>query len=364
MDMTEKSVYIHIPFCKKICSYCDFCKFIYNSTWVDKYLNALKKEIEDRYLDNPIKTIYIGGGTPSALNTKELNKLFRIIKIFKRVDDYEFTFECNLNDINEELISILVKNGVNRISIGIESFNEKNLQFLNRTANFKESLQKINICKDLGINNINVDLIYAIPKESIFTLKKDLKYIKKLNITHVSTYSLMIEDHTMLKYNNTEPIEEDIDYKMYKIIRHKLKRYGFKHYEISNFAKEGYESKHNLVYWNNEEYYGFGLGASGYIEGVRYDNTKSLTEYLKGNTILNKEILSEKEIMDYELILGLRKTSGINAKAFYDKYHVNIQNQYKIEELLKEKDLIYKNGNIFINPDKLYIMNEILVKLI
>ena len=120
--MTEKSVYIHIPFCKKICSYCDFCKFIYNSTWVDKYLNALKKEIEDRYLDNPIKTIYIGGGTPSALNTKELNKLFRIIKIFKRVDDYEFTFECNLNDINEELISILVKNGVNRISIGIESF--------------------------------------------------------------------------------------------------------------------------------------------------------------------------------------------------------------------------------------------------
>ena len=362
--MTEKSVYIHIPFCNKICSYCDFCKFIYNSTWVDKYLNALKKEIEDRYLDNPIKTIYIGGGTPSALSLKELNKLFRIIKLFKRTNDCEFTFECNLNDISEELISLLVKNGVNRISIGIESFNQKNLTFLNRSANFQDAFQKINICKSLGLNNINVDLIYAIPKESIFTLKRDLKYIKKLNINHVSTYSLMIEDHTVLKNNNVLPIPEDIDYKMYKVICHKLKKYGFKHYEISNFAKEGYESKHNLVYWNNEEYYGFGLGASGYIEGVRYDNTKSLTEYLKGNTILNKEILSEKEIMDYELILGLRKTSGINTKAFYDKYHVNVQNPYNIEELLKEKDLIYKNGNIFINPDKLYIMNEILVKLI
>ena len=362
--MTEKSVYIHIPFCKKICSYCDFCKFIYNSTWVDKYLNALKKEIDDRYLDNPIKTIYIGGGTPSSLSINELNKLFEIIKCFKKTNDYEFSFECNLNDINEDLISLLVKNGVNRISIGVESFNKNNLDFLNRSANFKEALQKINICKELGLNNINVDLIYAIPKECLLTLKRDLKYIKKLNVNHVSTYSLMIEDHTVLKNNNIQSIPEEVDYKMYKTICHKLKKYGYNHYEISNFAKKGYESKHNLVYWNNEEYYGFGLGASGYIEGVRYDNTKSLTEYLKGNTILNKEILSEKEIMDYEIILGLRKTGGINTKAFYDKYHVNIQNQYKINELLAEKDLIYKNGNIFINPDKLYIMNEILVKLI
>ena len=362
--MTEKSVYIHIPFCKSICSYCDFCKFLYNSTWVEKYLYALKKEIEDRYLDDPVKTLYIGGGTPSALNHKELKKLFAIIKMFKKTSDCEFTLECNLNDITEEFITFLVQNGVNRISIGIESFNKKNLDFLNRHASFSLARQKINICKKLGINNINVDLIYALPNESVMTLTKDLEYIKLLNVTHVSTYSLMIEKHTLLGNQNTQPISEDLDYKMYKIISDRLKKYGYTHYEISNFAKKGFESKHNLVYWNNEEYYGFGLGASGYVNKIRYDNTKNLTEYLKGNYVLNKEILSKQEIMDYEIMLGLSKMRGINIKAFYEKYHVRIQNQYKIEDLLKTKDLIFKNGNIFINPDKLYIMNEILIKLI
>ena len=359
-----KSVYIHIPFCKKICSYCDFCKMIYNSKWVGSYLEALKKEVEERYLEDDIKTIYIGGGTPSCLNENELTKLFLICKLFKKNSNYEFTFECNLNDITDSLIRLLINNGVNRISIGIESFNVKKLDFLNRHAEFNDALKKINICKKYGLNNINVDLMYALPEESLLMLIKDLRLIKKLNINHISTYSLIIENHTMLSYKNTSPINEDLDAKMYKLICHKLKKYGFNHYEISNFAKKGYESKHNLTYWNNEEYYGFGLGASGYVEGVRYDNTRSLTDYLKGDIILNKEILSEKEIMDYEIMLGLRKTTGINAKEFYDKYHVNIQSKYPIEELIKAKDLIYKDGNIFINPDKLYIMNEILLKLI
>lgn len=362
--MTEKAVYIHIPFCKKICSYCDFCKLIYHLKWVDSYLKALANEISDRFLGEKVKTIYIGGGTPSALDIRQLNELFSITDTFNKSENYEFTFECNLNDINEELIRTIAKHGVNRISIGIESFNKDNLKFLNREANFNDAFNKINLIKKYGINNINVDLIYALPKENLSILKKDLKYIKKLNVNHVSTYSLMIEEHTLLSYQNVKPIDENLDLKMYNIIRKKLKKYGFNHYEISNFAKKGYESKHNLVYWNNEEYYGFGLGASGYIEGVRYTNTRNLNEYLKENYVSEKEILSEKEIMNYEIILGLRKTSGINVKDFYNKYHVNIQNKYNIKELIKTKDLIYKNGNIFINPDKLYIMNEILIKLV
>ncbi len=362
--MQEKSVYIHIPFCKKICSYCDFCKFIYNSKWVDDYLIALKKEIEDHYQWETIKTLYIGGGTPSSLDEKQLNNLFQMLKIFKLASNYEFTFECNLNDINDKLINVLVKNGVNRLSIGIESFDLDNLQFMNRTASFEEAQKKIKLCKEIGLNNINIDLIYALPNESIEVLKKDLDYFIKLDISHISTYSLMIENHTMLSYQNIKPIDEDLDAKMYELICNTLKKKGFIHYEISNFAREGFESKHNLVYWNNEEYYGFGLGASGYLNNVRYTNTQNLNDYLKGKTILEEEHLSQKETMDYEIMLGLRKIKGINLEKFYEKYHVQLQEEYPIDNLIKEKKLIIKNGNIFINPDKLYIMNEILVKLL
>jgi len=360
----KKSVYIHIPFCKKICSYCDFCKFYLNEKWVNDYLLSLENEIDDRYMDEEIRTIYIGGGTPSVLSLKHLERLFKIVQKFKMNFLEEFTFECNLSDLNEELISLLAKNEVNRLSIGIQSFNPQNLNFLKREAEYRDAKNKILMCHNLGITNINVDLIYALPGQTLQSLKKDLKLFCSLDIKHLSTYSLIIEDNTFLAKENVLPIEDIIDEKMYHTICTYLKKHGFKHYEVSNFSKPGFESKHNLVYWNNEEYYGFGPGASGYLSGVRYDNTRSLTSYIKGNYTLNKEILSHKEIMDYEIILGFRKTEGINVKRFYDKYHVNIQSNYPIEELLENGDLIYKNGNIFINPDKLYIMNEILLKLI
>ena len=360
----KKSVYIHVPFCKTICSYCDFCKFYINERWVTDYLVALKSEIQDRYMDEVIRTIYIGGGTPSALDEKSLLKLFSIIKIFKLDEELEFTFECNLSDISENLIKLLVSNGVNRLSVGVQSFDSNNLNFLNREAKFHDAKEKILLCKKLGINNINVDLMYALPNQSVASLKKDLKLMCSLGINHISTYSLMIEENTMLSHRNIVPVDEVMDAKMYKIICTYLKRHGFGHYEVSNFAKPGFESKHNLVYWNNEQYYGFGPGASGYLDNIRYDNTRSLTSYIKGNQILNKEILAPKEIMDYELILGLRKTKGINIKKFHDKYHVNIQSKYKIKDLINSGDLIYKKGNIYINPDKLYVMNEVLVKLI
>ena len=364
LSSDKKSVYIHVPFCKTICSYCDFCKFYVNEKWINDYLKELEKEVKDRYMDEIIRTIYIGGGTPSALDKNSLIKLFDIIKIFNKDPEMEFTFECNLGDINEKLIKFLVQNGVNRLSIGIQSFDKENLAFLNRQAEFIDAKEKINLCHQNGINNINVDLIYAIPEQSLASLRKDLKLMCLLDVTHISTYSLMIEENTMLAHKHVVPIEDVLDAKMYKIICSYLKKRGFEHYEISNFAKAGYQSKHNLVYWNNEQYYGFGPGASGYLDNIRYDNTRSLTSYIKGSPIMNKEILGPKEIMDYEIMLGFRKTKGINIKEFYDKYHVNIQSKYKIKELLESEDLIYKNGYIYINPDKLYIMNEILLKLI
>ena len=356
------SVYIHIPFCRNICSYCDFCKFIYNEKWVYAYLKTLKNEIKDRYMEEEIKTIYIGGGTPSCLSLKEIKSLLEMTKIFNTNFLHEFTFECNIEDINEDLLLLLKEYKVNRLSIGIQSFNEEKLKFMERSITYKDAYLKINTCRKLGFNNINLDFMYAIPKETLKDLKKDLNLFLKLNSEHISTYSLILETYTKAYVNNTTPIEEETDYEMYKYIENKLKKMN--HYEISNFAKAGYESKHNLVYWNNQEYYGFGLGASGYIDNIRYTNTKNLKDYLLGNFVSSKEIIGEKEKMDYEIMLGLRKMEGINVKDFFNKYGKNIEDVYNIKPLLKTKELLKKKGYIYINPVYTYVMNEILLKII
>ena len=359
-----KSAYIHIPFCKSICSYCDFCKMNYQKEWIEVYLDVLKEEIEEKYADEYLDTIYIGGGTPSCLSKEELNKLFDIIKIFNLNEEYEFTFECNVNDITEELLNILKESQVNRLSIGVESFNNNNLKLIERKHTFEDALTKINLVKNYGFNNINVDLIYALPEETLSTVKKDINQLLKLDIPHISTYSLIIEEHTKLKIKGIKEIDQDLDAKMYEYIVKKLTNNNYNHYEISNFAKKGYESRHNLTYWNNEYYYGFGLGAHGYVHGVRYENTRSFHDYLNGNYILEENILSKQQIMENELMLGLRKTKGINLNEFFNKYDINLQDVFDIKPLLKTKYLIYKNGNIFVNPSKLYVMNEILLKLI
>ncbi|MBR1413890.1 MAG: radical SAM family heme chaperone HemW [Bacilli bacterium] len=358
------AMYIHIPFCKTICSYCDFCKVLYNSSWVMPYLAKLRSEIQDKYMGETINTLYVGGGTPSSLAIGELEYLFEILKKIKTSANLEFTFECNLNDINEELLTLLKNNRVNRLSIGIESFNEDKLKFMNRSHTFKEAQEKIGLCRKLGFNNINIDLIYGIPNETIKVLTNDLKLFLKLKVEHISTYSLIIEKNTLVGVNKISPILEDVDSTMYDLIVKTLNKNKYSHYEISNFAKKGYESKHNLKYWNNQEYYGFGVGASGYVEGVRYENTKSITEYMKGTTISSRSIVSKQDNMENELILGLRKIEGVSLQTFFDKYEVNMQDVFPIKPLVKNGDLIYKNGYIFINPSKLYIMNEILLKMI
>ena len=360
----SKSVYIHIPFCKNICSYCDFCKLYYKKDWVDLYLDKLNEEILDHYLDEKIKTIYIGGGTPSCLSLSQIKKLLEICQVFHLESQVEFTFECNLDDITEEILYLLKLKGVNRLSIGIQSFNETNLTFLNRQHTFVEAKEKMALIRRLGFENVNIDLMYALPTEDLSVLKKDLTLLLELEPNHISTYSLMIEPHTMLSKQNVKPISEDVDALMYKTIIKMLEKKGYHHYEVSNFAKDGYESKHNLTYWNNEEYYGFGLGASGYIDDIRYTNTKSLTKYLAGFYQKEEEILSLKDVMDNELMLGFRKCEGISLTKFKQKFGRNMEDCYPIKPLLKNKDLKEENGYIFIPKDKFYIMNEILLKMI
>lgn len=359
-----KSVYIHIPFCSNICTYCDFCKMYYNEKWVDDYLNSLNLEIKSNYKGEIIETIYIGGGTPSCLNTKQLIKLFDIIKIFKFGDSVEFTFECNIENIDENKLLLLKKNNVNRLSIGVQTFNNKFLNFLNRRHTKEEVFNKINLSKKIGFNNINIDLIYALENQSIEDLNNDLDLFLKLDIDHISTYSLIIEPNTILSCRGVENIDEDLDYKMYKLINKKLTSNDYRHYEVSNYAKKNCESKHNLVYWNNNHYYGFGLGASGYIANIRYTNTRSLNNYLKGKYILDKEVLTEKEILENEFILGFRKIDGINKDSFYKKYNIKLENNQKIIQLLKEGKLIETKDSIKIHEDYIYTMNSILINFI
>lgn len=353
-----KSVYIHIPFCSNICSYCDFPKIYYHKKWINDYLDALNKEIELRYKGELIETIYIGGGTPSSLDIKELEKLFSIIKKIQS-NNLEFTIECNLENLSKEKIDLFKKNNINRISIGIESFDENNLKFLNRKLN---NLELIEYIKEIGITNINIDLIYALPTESKETLINDIDKILQLDVPHISTYSLIIEPHTMIYNKKIQNIDDFLDLEMYNIICSKLKNYN--HYEISNFSKIGYEAKHNLTYWNNENYYGFGMGASGYIDNIRYTNTKSINEYIKGNYTLEEEKLNLKETMENEMILGLRKLEGVNILKFKEKYNKTIKEVFKIDKLLEEGKLLIENDYIKINPKYLYVSNEILINFI
>ena len=359
-----KSVYIHIPFCDTICSYCDFCKFIKNEEWIEKYLIVLEKEIKSKYEGEIINTIYIGGGTPSCLNIENLNKLFNIIKIFNTSKTLEFTFECNIENITKDKLELLYNNGVNRLSIGIQTFNNKYLNFLNRNHNKDDIFNKINLAKKIGFKNINIDLIYGIPNQTLEELNSDIDQFLKLDITHISTYSLIIEPNTKVFIDDYKNIDEDLDYEMYKLICDKLKNNGYNHYEISNFSKEGYESKHNLTYWDNNEYYGFGLGASGYINNIRYDNTRSFNEYLNDEYIKEFHELEKNETMENEFILGFRKIKGINKESFKNKYNKDIKNIEVVNKLLECNKLLEDEKNIYINPDYIYVSNDILVEFI
>ena len=354
------SVYIHIPFCNHICTYCDFPKQFYNKKDIGLYLKSLKDEIVEKYQNELIKTIYIGGGTPSCLNNSELEELINITKIFKLDNDYEFTIEVNPESIDKEKLELLKKSGVNRISIGIESTNNLFLKYLGRDYTFRLVKEKINLIKKVGFNNINVDLIYAIPNESLHDLKKDLDNIISLNINHISTYSLEIHNNTILGIRKEKNIDDELDSDMYSFICNYLQEHGFTHYEISNFCRNESYSRHNLVYWNNNEYYGFGLGASGYLKNIRYTNTRSMCNYIGKKRIIYEEVVSKKKQISYALILGFRLIKGINKKEFKDKYHVNLIEQFNIPELIEKGFLIDDGLNIKISYDKIYVENQIL----
>lgn len=355
MKKMNKAVYIHIPFCSRICTYCDFCKMYYKKEWVRSYLLELEKEIDKYYQNDLIETLYIGGGTPSVLSCDELKILFKIIKKFRLKNLKEFTIECNVEDINDEKMQLFLKNGVNRLSIGVESFNKKNLLFLNR--HIVDIKEKVLLAKKY-FNNINIDLIYGLNNSNMNDLKEDLNNFLELDLPHLSIYGLIKEKNTMLDVINYKEIDDNKFSEMYYFINDFLKKNGYIHYEVSNYCKSGYLSQHNLVYWNNQHYYGFGLGASGYIGNIRYANTRSLNKYLNGNYHFLEEKLTRQEEMENEMILGLRKIEGVSNCAFFNKFGKNINEVFDVSKL------IFKDGFYKIKEEDIFIENSILVDFI
>ena len=322
------SLYIHIPFCKNICSYCDFTKFIYNQELVDKYLESLF--LHSRLLNHKYKTIYIGGGSPSSLRYDNLEYLLSFVS--KLLDDkyLEFCIECNVEDINEKILSLFVKYKINRLSIGVQSFNDKFIKYAKRKHTKEMAINNIKLASKY-IKNISIDLIFAFQGETINDIKNDLDIAILLPITHLSYYSLLIEPHTILYNENVANVDDNIQALQYKFIYNYLASHHFNRYEISSFAKyKKYRSAHNLTYWHDNTYDAIGIAASGYDGKIRYSNTKNLTKYINGD--FNKYNIENIDINDkmYETImLNLRLDDGLDIDKFNKKFHVDFKEKYK-----------------------------------
>lgn len=352
--MKELGIYIHIPFCKSKCSYCDFTSFANKGKMVEKYIECLKKEIENKEANNYIvDTIYIGGGTPSFIESKYIKEILETIKYkFNIKQEAEITIEVNPGTVNEEKLKDYKKTGINRISIGLQSTNNKILKQIGRIHTYEEFLNTYNLARKVGFKNINVDLMLALPNQTLEDLKDSVEEIIKLNPEHISIYSLIIEEGTkMEELVNSQKIQlpsDELERKMYWNMKNKLEQNGYIHYEISNFAKKGFESKHNTNCWNQKEYIGFGLASHSYINNERFCNTSNIEEYIKN--IENNSIKSNIEICEIQneeqkkkeyMLLGLRKIEGVNIGKFKNKFIDNPIYLYRKElEKLVNEDLI------------------------
>ena len=355
--MKEIGIYIHIPFCIKKCEYCDFVSYCNKKEYVPQYINALKKEIKNNInKEYKITTIYIGGGTPSSIEENYIADIIETIKLnmnkenLKDFENIEVTIEVNPGTVNKEKLQVYKKIGINRLSIGLQETHNELLKSIGRIHTYEEFIKTYNLARKIGFNNINVDLMIALPNQTIQDIKENLEKITKLNPEHISVYSLILEEGTPLynKYNENKiklP-DEDLERNMYWYVKNTLENNGYVHYEISNFSKKGFESKHNMNCWNQEEYLGFGVAAHSYNNRIRYSNTNSIEEYIKGSNKIIHEKQTLEDMQKEYMLLGLRKIEGINIQKFKNKFAQNPIFIFK-EQLNKlvDEELIIVDGN-------------------
>lgn len=321
------SLYVHIPFCMHICSYCDFSKVFYQQKWVDDYIDSLAYEIAYKNLNDDYDTIYIGGGTPSSLTLSQLERLFKILEPFsKKVKEY--SIEVNPESMSEDKLDLMIKYGINRLSIGVQTFHDDLLKEIERYHSSYQAIWLINKAKEKDINDINVDLMYGLPKQKLKDTLEDIQIIDDLDISHVSIYSLILEDHTILKKQDYQPLSEDEDALWYDQINKALDSIGFRHYEVSNYYKVK-PSLHNLVYWHYQEYEGIGLGAHSLKAHRRYENTRSLNKYLQHDFLMNEIKLSKSDELFEKIMMGLRLLEGINIEEIDRLFQIDLLEKYK-----------------------------------
>ena len=354
MQKKPTSAYVHIPFCTQICYYCDFSKVFIKNQPVDSYLEHLLEEFQS-YDIQKLRTLYIGGGTPTALSASQLEVLLKgLTKSLDLSVLEELTIEANPGDLDADKIAVLKNSAVNRVSLGVQTFDDKMLKKIGRSHLEKDIYENIDRLKLAGFDNISIDLIYALPGQTMEQVKENVAKAIGLDIPHMSLYSLILENHTVfmnrMRRGKLPLPKEELEAEMFEYIIAELERAGFEHYEISNFSKPSFESRHNLMYWDNAEYYGIGAGASGYVNGVRYKNHGPIRHYLsaveEGNARIIEEHLSQKERMEEEMFLGLRKKSGVSMARFEEKFGRSFDGLYgEIVRDLVQQGLMQIDGD-------------------
>lgn len=368
------AVYIHIPFCEHICYYCDFNKVFLEGQPVDEYVDLLIKEMQitaaNKQLE-PIDTVFVGGGTPTTLNEAQIAKLCTAIQeIFPMKEEVEFSFEANPGDLSVAKVQTMKDYGVNRISMGVQSFNNDLLKKIGRIHTVKDVYQSVENMRTVGFENVSIDLIFSLPGQTEADFQDTLNQALALDLPHYSAYSLIIEPKTIF-YNLMQKGKlflpgQDAEANMYDLLLVEMEKHGRKQYEISNFAKEGFESKHNITYWSNEHYYGFGAGAHGYIGNTRYSNFGPIKKYmepLQENKlpVFQQKELTLKEKMEEEMFLGLRKVSGVSKAGFQRKFgqDLDVTFQNAIQKTMAKGWLENNEENVALTRNGRFLGNNV-----
>lgn len=370
-----KSVYLHIPFCNRICPYCDFNKYVLKGQPVYEYLEALQKEMKVTIAKHPseqIQTIFVGGGTPTALDSEQMKIFLDAIQEYFQPQsaDLEFSMEANPESVDAEKLRIMKEGGVNRLSFGVQTFEPELLRKIGRMHDQEDVYRSLRLAKEAGFNNISIDLMFGLPNQTLEMLDRTLDIAFTLDIPHFSVYSLKVEEgtffHTLYKKDKLPLPSEEEEVKMYEHLIERMIKEGYSQYEISNFARPGYESKHNLTYWRNEEYYGLGAGAHGYVAGIRHVNAGLVQEYIRlvheqDTPYIETHQVTPLEAMEEMMFMGLRIQEGVSKQKFYEKHQIQLEDAYgsEIKDLL-ERQLLQTDGvRYYLTHRGIFLGNEV-----
>lgn len=373
--MKEVALYIHIPFCKQKCFYCDFPSYARKDDLMSDYIEALLIELKEKIKGYKVRSLFIGGGTPSYLNEENLRELMKVIKNINFVENAEKTIECNPGTVSEEKFNIMKDGGINRLSFGLQTTKNNLLKGIGRIHTFEAFKDNYKLARSVGFNNINIDMMFGLPNQSVKDWTESLEEVAKLNPEHISAYSLIIEEGTpFYKLYNEDKLKlpsEEEEREMYKKCKDILIENGYHQYEISNYAKEGKECLHNEVYWMCDEYIGVGASSSSYIDGKRIKNIDDLREYIKrignGESIVDEEIINTKnDDIEEFMFMGLRMNCGIEEEVFKRRFNTNVDDIYKdvIEGNINKGLLERKRGRIYLTDKGIELSNMVMSDMI